>query len=255
MTDTIVILRSSAWTGVDVRVTVRRHQGWLAAGVLAASLAFTSGCSDTGSLGFDYDFAGGPSGWVEGFADYPAGQDAFFMLEADYRALPPPLDTSRSALYIAGTNRSDDLWMYYKAEVALPADTTYRVRFDVEIATNAPNGCQGVGGAPGDGVTVKAGVSLIEPDREMDAAGWWRMNVDKGNQTQGGEDAVVIGDLANSRSCEQGPEWERKRLGGPSMMFTSDSTGRAWLFVGTDSGFESRSAVYYTRFTALFEPV
>ena len=234
---------------------VHRHRGWLAAGILATGLALASGCSDDGSLGFDYDFARGPSGWVAGFADYPAGQRPLFMLEADYRPLPAPLDTSRSALYIAGTNRSDDLWMYYKTEVALPADTTYRVSFDVEIATSAPSGCVGVGGAPGEGVTVKAGVSLIEPDREQDAAGYWRMNVDKGQQTQGGEDAVVIGDLANSRSCEQGFEWELKRLGGPPMMFTTDSTGRAWLFVGTDSGFESRSAVYYTRFTALFDPM
>jgi len=66
----------------------------------------------------------------------------------------------------------------------------------------------------------------------------------------------VIGDLANSRSCEQGFEWELKRLAsGQSLMITTDSTGRAWLFVGTDSGFESRSAVYYTRFTALFDPM
>ena len=102
---------------------------------------------------------------------------------------------------------------------------------------------------------MKAGISLIEPDREQDAAGWWRMSVDKGEQSMGGEDAVVIGDLANSRSCEEGPEWELKGLSGPSMMLTTDGTGRAWLFVGTDSGFESRSAVYYTRFRAEFEPV
>jgi len=232
-----------------------KHQGWLVAGVLAIGVACGAGCSDDESIGFDYDFAGGPSGWVEGFADYPAGQDGLFELVADYRALEPPLDTSRSALYIAGTNRSDDLWMYYKTEVALPADTTYVVRFDVEIATDAPSGCVGVGGSPGEGVTVKAGVSLTEPDREPDAGGWWRMNIDKGNQTQSGEDAVVIGDLANSRSCEQGPEWELKGLGGPSMMITTDSTGRAWLFVGTDSGYESRSEVYYTRFTAVFDPM
>ncbi len=234
---------------------VQRHRGWLAAGVLTAGLAFATGCSDTESPDFEFDFTMGPQGWVEGFADYPGGQDAFFMLEADYRPLPPPLDTSTSALYIAGTNRSDDLWMYYKTEVALPSDTTYRVRLDVQIATNAPSGCVGVGGAPGEGVTVKAGVSLVEPDRELDAAGYWRMNVDKGQQTQGGEDAVVNGDLANSRSCEEGFEWELKGLGGPSMMLATDSTGRAWLFVGTDSGFESRSAVYYTRFRALFEPM
>jgi hypothetical protein len=204
---------------------------------------------------YDFQFSRGPQDWVELFADYPANNEGIFDLVADYRPLPDPLDTARSALYIAGTNRSDDLWMQYKTQVSLSADAIYRVSFDVEIATNVPSGCGGVGGAPGEGVTVKAGVSLIEPDRELDAAGWWRMNVDKGNQTAPGEDAVVIGDLANSRPCEEGFVWERKRLGGPPMTFTTDSTGRAWLFVGTDSGFEPRSAVYYTRFRALFEPM
>ena len=46
---------------------VHRHREWLAAGILATGLALASGCSDDGSLGFDYDFAGGPSGWVAGF--------------------------------------------------------------------------------------------------------------------------------------------------------------------------------------------
>jgi hypothetical protein len=238
-----------------MRPILRKPSLRLAAAAWLASAGLGAGCSDSiGTLGFDYDLARGPSGWVAGFADYPAGQDAFFMLEADYRPLLPPLDTSQSALYIAGTNRSDDLWMYYKTEVSLPADTTYRVRFQVELATNTPSGCAGVGGAPGEGVTVKAGVSLIEPDREVDAAGDWRMNVDKGQQTQGGEDAVVIGDLASSRSCEQGFEWELKGLAsGQSLTITTDSTGRIWLFVGTDSGFESRSVVYYTRVRAIFE--
>ena len=212
---------------------IHEHRGWLAVGVLAAGLALASGCSDTQSLGYDFQFSRGPQGWVDLFADYPAGQDGLFNLVADYRPLPAPLDTSQSALYIAGTNRSDDLWMQYKTEVVLPPDTNYRVSFSVEIATNVPSGCFGVGGAPGEGVTVKAGVSLIEPERELDAMGWWRLNIDKGQQTQGGEDVVVVGDLANSRSCEEGFQWELKRLGGPPMMFTTDSTGRAWLSVGT----------------------
>ena len=221
--------------------------------VLAVGSWCLTGCSDADTVGYDFQFSRGPQGWVELFADYPADNEGIFGLVADYRPLPEPLNTSRSALYIAGTNRSDDLWMQYHTQVALPADTTYMVSFDVEIATNVPSGCTGVGGAPGEGVTVKAGVSVVEPDRELDAAGWWRMNVHKGSQTQGGEDAVVIGDLANSLPCEQGFVWQLKRLGGPPMTFTTDSTGRAWLFVGTDSGFESRSAVYCTGFTAQFE--
>ena len=150
-----------------------QRRGWLAACALAAGAAIASGCSETNSLGYDFQFSRGPQGWADLFADYPAGQDGLFNLVADYRPLPAPLDTSQSALYIAGTNRSDDLWMQYKTEVVLPPDTNYRVTFSVEIATDAPSGCFGVGGAPGEGVTVKAGVSLIEPERGLDAMGWW----------------------------------------------------------------------------------
>jgi hypothetical protein len=234
---------------------IGEHRRWLGAGALSAVLALASGCSDAKSLGYDFQFSRGPQGWEELFADYPAGQDAAFDLVAGHRPLPAPLDTSRDALYIAGRNVSDDLWMQFKTEVALPPDTSYRVTFRVEIATDVPGGCGGVGGSPGEDVTVKAGVSLIEPAREPDSIGWWRLNIDKGQQTQGGEDMVVIGDLANSRDCDQGFEWERKPLSGPPMMFTTDSTGRAWLSVGTDSGFEARSAVYYTQFVALFKPI
>ena len=41
----------------------------LGRGLLALALVSTAVCSDTGSLGFDYDFARGPAGWEEGFAD------------------------------------------------------------------------------------------------------------------------------------------------------------------------------------------
>lgn len=227
---------------------------WALAGPVVALLLALPGCSDDESIGFDFDFGQGSAGWEADFADYPVGEDAFYMLEADDRPLPEPLGPSRSGLFIAGTNHSDDLWMQYKAEVTLPANRALLVRFDVEIATNAPSGCAGVGGSPGEGVTVKAGASVTEPDREVDGQGIWRLTVDKGQQTSGGADVAIIGDLSSSRTCDEAPRWELKDLGG-SMMLTTDSTGRAWLFVGTDSGYEARSEVYYTRFRVTFEPV
>ena len=83
------------------------------------------------------------------------------------------------------------------------------------------------------------------------------MNVDKGQQTNGGEAAIVLGDLANSRSCGGSLVWETKRLNGDgqSLQITTDGTGSVWLFVGTDSGFGSLSALYYTRFQVSFEPL
>ena len=87
----------------------------------------------------DPNFPSATQGWVAGFADYPVGQDGFFELEADYRALRAPLNTSQNAQYISGNNHSDDLWMYYKGQVAgLDANRRYAVRFEVEIATTSP---------------------------------------------------------------------------------------------------------------------
>ena len=211
-------------------------------------------CGDSGVVGYDFRFAQGPYGWQAGFADYPLADAASYMLDSDHRALEPPLDSSRAALYIAGTNRSDDLFMFYKREVAVRPSTRYRVRFEVEFASEVPSGCAGVGGAPGEGVTVKAGASLEEPLAILAADGMLRMNIDKSNQSQGGRDALVLGDIANSRSCEEPWQWELKTLAGGSIELTSDATGRVWLLVGTDSGFESRTELYYTRFAADFEP-
>jgi len=228
-----------------------RALGWVA---LAAALA--CGCSEANSVGWNFVFTRGSHGWSAGFADYPAGQEAFYGLQADYRSLPEPLDTSRSALFIAGVNRSDDLFMFYKGQGALQLDTSYRVTFEVEIATAVPSGCVGVGGAPGESVWVKAGVTTVEPLPFIDGSGYFRMNVDKGAQASGGENAVVLGDIANSQSCREEARWELKTLSSPeSITVTTDGDGDVWVFVGTDSGFESLSALYYTRVAVDFEPI
>jgi hypothetical protein len=224
-----------------------------AAGLVLAMSMFA--CSSPDPRTVTVDFRQSSHGWVGDFADYPVGEDAFYELETDYRALPAPL--SGSGLFITGNNHSDDLWMYYKGQIAgLSPDTRYRVTFDVELATNVPSGCAGVGGAPGEGVTVKGGASQTEPGRVAEV-GYWQMNVDKGGQTVGGASAVVLGDVASSVPCGESPRWELKQVSGTgeAVEVTSDRTGAVWLFVGTDSGFESTTSLYYTRVTAAFDPL
>ena len=220
-------------------------------------VVLSGACTNDSPQTIRIDFAAGTAGWVAAFADYPVGQDAFFELDTGYRPLMPPLNVGQSAHYISGNNHSDDLWMFYKGQVAgLDGNRRYSVRFDLEIATNVPNGCFGVGGAPGEGVTVKAGASEIEPEAVVVGADW-RMNVDKGNQTGGGENAVVVGDVASSIPCGETRQWELKQLssGLDAVAVTTDSRGAAWLFVGTDSGFEATTSVYYTWVVATFEPL
>ena len=109
---------------------------------------------------------------------------------------------------------------------------------------------------PGESVWVKAGATAVEPIPVRDGA-YLRMNIDVGNQSAGGSEGVVLGDVANSRHCEQSREWERKSFEGRPLpaSIAIPSSGRAWLFFGVDSGFEARTGIYFLRAEAVFRPM
>ena len=175
----------------------------LGSAALVPAVVTTAACSDnpdgpSDALTLVFDFNLSQRGFVAGFADYPPADESIYFLVSDYRSLPEPLETSRRALFISGVNRSDDLFMFYKAQVAgLRPGGLYRATFQAEIATNAPSGCVGVGGAPGEAVFVKAGASTVEPVPILEG-GILRMNIDKGNQSNGGANALVLGNVASS---------------------------------------------------------
>ena len=226
--------------------------------LLAAMLGGCSGnpTSPTDTLTFTFDFRRGPQGFVAGFADYPPGNAEIYELTSDYRALPPPL-ASESGLFISGVNRSDDLFMFFKGPVdGLSPGASYEVTVSVEVATDVPAGCFGVGGAPGESVWVKAGATAVEPLPVRDGS-YLRMNIDIGNQSAGGSEGVVLGDVANSRRCEQPRQWERKSFEGRPVpaSVSVPSSGRAWLLFGVDSGFEARTGIYFLRAEAAFRPM
>jgi hypothetical protein len=206
---------------------------------------------------FTFDFPVSSEGWSAGFCDYPAGWEPQMDLIADYRRLPSPLDQTRGGLFIAGSNSSDDLFMFWKRRVTgLQPGRVYAVEFTVLLATNVPKGVGGIGGSPDGSVFLKVGAAAVEPAAiSVQSAGRleYRLNIDKGNQSQGGKDAVVIGTAGNLSGT---PTWELKELQGGSdrLAITSSADGSAWLLVGTDSGFEGRTSLYYARVTAQLTP-
>jgi hypothetical protein len=131
----------------------------------------------------------------------------------------------------------------------LKPNTTYLVRFNFQIATNAPTGCLGVGGAPGDSVYVKAGATQIEPITDTRTQ---LINIDKGNQSMGGRDMFVLGTIARSEAttCSDAP-FEFKQFDSQATAFeaTTDSNGELWVIIGTDSAFESRTSLFYSNIT------
>jgi hypothetical protein len=197
-----------------------------------------------------YDLDEGAQGWQPGFADYPEAADpAFYELESRWTVLPAPLD-SMHGIFISGSNHSDDLMMYIKRRLTgLKPNTRYALTFGVEFATNADTGCAGAGGAPGEGVTVKAGANKEEPTTETDDHGVLRLNIDHGDQNSGGSDAIVIGDIAGMHTDCTDDVYELKTLDSEGFSFeayTGDS-GELWAIFATDSGYEGRTGIYFTR--------
>ena len=194
---------------------------------------------------FDFSFENGADGWTVGFADLPVDYDqSIYELDSDHRALPDGLEGS--GIYIQGHNRSDDLFMYLKRQVdGLQPSVVYTVSASVDLATNVPLASFGIGGSPGSSVYVKAGASTVEPVAATGSNNYLRMNIDKGNQSQGGSAMQVIGDVANPDVIDN--EYRIKKLdSGPQFLSVeTDSEGRAWLIVGTDSGFEGLTRIYY----------
>ncbi len=129
----------------------------------------------------------------------------------------------------------------------LRPNTAYSVSVSLDLVTNVPAGLFGIGGSPGESVFVKAGASTVEPTTVEDNIGYLRMNIDKGNQANGGESMVVLGNVAHA--AVTGEEYRTKTLDNTDrpVKVTTDSEGRVWLIVGTDSGFEGLSAFYFAR--------
>lgn len=215
-------------------------------------------------LSFRHDFRLGAEGWEAGFAEYPVADAPIFELEAGLQKLPPEIAGGGTAFRLASSNRSDDIFQYLfrrlGPEEGIEPDHEYELRFLVRFASNAPSGCIGIGGAPGEGVTLKLGGSRTEPQITIDAEGWAQVSLDKGNQVMGGTDMSAAGNLANGLPCEDVPledppyvSLRREHL--HPYPIRSSKAGFLWLGMGTDSGFEGRTAVYFQSLSVLLSPV
>lgn len=186
---------------------------------------------------FDRD---GVTGWTGSSSDYTP-ETAPTNVSFEQRALPTPL--AGKGYFIGGTNRSDDLFLFVKKQFSgLEKNATYNLNFSLKFASNTPSGCAGVGGAPGEAVWVYAGATASEP-KAVTVNNEIRMNIDRGNQGQGGKDAQVIGNIANGLACGSTAYASKIVKNDKAQMVTTDANGAVWIILGIDSGFEAYSSV------------
>ncbi|HEX5703849.1 MAG TPA: hypothetical protein VFX97_11660 [Pyrinomonadaceae bacterium] len=213
-----------------------------------------------------FDFRNGTVGWQAGFSDYPPATDQndLYELRAEIKNLPPELGVSGTGYYIQGDNHSDDLFMFLKRRLdrndGIVAGQTYQITFTIVFASNAQSGCGGVGGSPGESVYLKAGGSPAEPKTlfaKPTVFPWLRMNVDKSDQAQSGIAASVTGNIANGQPCNinQRPYVSIQRTHQHTSLVNANSRGELWLLVGTDSGFEAITGLYYQQIHVSLVPV
>ncbi len=212
-----------------------------------------------GSRVLGYDFTESGQGFTAGFADLPANYNAAqYALRSSRTDLPANLaGTNRAkALFISGDNRSSDLWMFWKRKtVGLRPGTIYEATFDLELASSARAGAVGAGGSPGEAVAIKAGASASEPKAVRNKQGWLRLNVDKGNQAKGGAAASVLGHEAKIDNTNNTFAFVCRDNRSNRLRVKSAADGTLWVFFGSDSGFAGKTSLYYTKFTAVLEPV
>jgi hypothetical protein len=247
----------------DALMHSRRRARGLATGIMVAlTMAALTGCGDSAgpsddSFDIQFDFSNDYQGWAPGFSDYPVGKETEWAIGSSLAPLPAPLDGSRKGILLTGQNHSDDLFMYLTHEVApLAPNAEYAVRFRVTLATNAPRNCVGIGGSPGESVVLKVGATPVAPARIVDAAGYYRANFDHGSQLNSGRNTTVVGNLATSNTNCNVARYELKEFdsGSSPVLVTTSATGRLWLVIGVDSGFEGTTAVYVTTARIAIDP-
>lgn len=219
--------------------------GWSRTRIVPAILFMAAMAAAVSAQTFAFEFDAGLEGWEGGYSDYSGESD--FQFAFSRARLPAPLDTTRYGLKLNGMNRSDDMFMFLRRKIeGLEPGAAYKVAFKVRFASREATNSFGIGGSPGTSVFLKIGAVAVKP---VDVNG--RMNIDKGNQANPGKDMDTIGHVGVADDNKSYALIERSNAG-RSFAFTAAADGTAWIVLGTDSGYEGLTTLYYQRIEAVF---
>lgn len=221
----------------------------LLVGFLTLSLMACSPKASSKTWSFTFDQS--PEGFESIFADYHDDGNDYASYEMDFNRSVIP-GTTTSGLRLQGHNRSDDLFMgVVKALDGLKPSTRYTLTIDFTLYTDVDAGSIGIGGSPSESVYVKAGAVAVEPQVTQGQDGLWVLNIDKGQQSQGGATIPVVGNMAKPEDSGEGYVSKGLEV---TVELTTDANGKIWLILGTDSGFEGLTVYYLDDISVTAKP-
>lgn len=202
-----------------------------------------------------YSFKQDAEGWVGGFADLPVDYEPdIYELGFNWAKLPVSGDAGHG-LQLTGMNRSDDLFMFATRKVeGLKPNTEYQAALSFKLYTDEAGGSMGIGGAPAESVYIKAGIVPVEPKAMEDhnaAHNYYRMNIDKGNQSQEGKDMQIVGNMVKPNDAAEG--FQAVPMTYNKTVKTNDK-GELYLIIGSDSGYEGLTTFYLSDIELKLQP-
>lgn len=198
------------------------------------------------ALSLNYSFDQGEEGWSGAFADLPVGYDpSIYNLSYARELLPTANNKTNYGLKLSGMNRSDDLFMYVTKKIdGLEPNTEYQASLSFKLYTDQSGGMMGVGGAPGEAVSIKAGFVNKEPkaiESTDEGHAHYRMNLDKGNQSTEGKDMKIVGNMVQPDDTLTG--FQPVAMEHAATLKTNEK-GELYVIVGSDSGYEGLTTLY-----------
>ena len=192
----------------------------------------------------EFNFAQDAQGWEAYYSDYPVGSEDFYELDFTHAFLPTPLDQTTRAIKITGNNHSDDLLSLIVRKVDnLKPNRKYNVSFDIALASNVTSNSPGIGGSPD--LELGVGGLSYKPENNINS-GYHRPNFESLLQSRQSND--VLQSVGRIGVSDDFPApftlVNRNNLSQPISLRTNNQ-GELWLIIGTDSGFEGITTLYY----------
>ncbi len=186
-------------------------------------------------------------GWNAIFAEYPEGEDVFYELTSGLANLPGPLDQTRKAFMLSGNNHSDALQMFLVKQLSgLMPNTSYAVENQVELASKYPEGSVGIGGSPGNAVHLVSKFSRNGYSLEKSKGSNIQFVISKAENIPESYLDLELGDVS-IKSEEYVYQLISRSVSSGTSVVKTDNNGRLWAVIGTWSGFEGITSLYYTK--------